>query len=205
MKNLVKTLMLTSFVFVCISCDSDDENTSNEFEILISDLQGEWVSNQLTVFPINIPDSPFQEAYLQEVFEFDGATNKITSTAYLDRELTIPVLIYKSVGPFEILQESSLFPNTWEADFGNTDQTLELTTDDSEILALFGFESCGITEIGVVYSINDGCSIFPSITECVEKDIIQVADGQLRFGTRTLDICEVRVETLQDTFYTKEN
>ncbi len=203
MKNITKTLALLFIVFVLHSCDSDDDNGIDPVASLINNLQGEWVSEELTVFPINIPNSDISEAYLQEVFEFKGQTNTISSTAYLDRDLTVPVLIYRSVGPFTVIGENPLFPNTWEADFANTNQTLELTTSDPEIISVFGFDDCGITEQGVVYNINDGCSIFPGIDDCIELDIIQVQNNTLRFGTRTTDICEVRVTTLQETFYTK--
>ncbi|MBP2833751.1 hypothetical protein J8281_16265 [Aquimarina sp. U1-2] len=203
--NKMNKFLITIVVLLCISCNSDDDgsNANPEAEV-VAQLQGTWISSETTVFPIADPDSPFAQAYLDEFFVFDGETNRIRSTAYADEALTQPILVYESVGPFTILRESDLYEETWEADFGNTSQTLELLTSDPEILNVFGFENCGITETGIVYNINEGCSIFPGIDDCIERDIIQVSNGRLRFGVRTEDICEVRVTVLQDKFYTKQ-
>ncbi len=195
-------LFLTVVIF--ISCSDDDVITQDDTSNIVEQLQGEWTSDQVSEFVIPIPNPTYEKVYQVEIFTFVDNANRLVNTSFADEELTIPLLRYISNGPFTVLRKSGLFENTWEADFGNTSQTIEVLTDDPAFFDLFGFASCGIEASNVVYNIDEGCSIFPGIDECVEKDIIQIANGELRFGTRAPDICTNRVTTLQEVRYRKQ-
>ncbi|MBP2830600.1 hypothetical protein J8281_00255 [Aquimarina sp. U1-2] len=197
-------IVLVCLLYFYSSCSNDDDSSAQDNkELVIQNLQGEWTSDQVVEFNIPIPNPNFEVVYQTEVFTFNGQSNQLVNTSYADRELTIPLLRYVSNGPFEILRESLLFEDTWEADFANTSQSVELLTDDAAFIELFGFQDCGVTTPNVIYPINEGCSIFPSVDDCIERDIIQITDGNLRFGTRTADICTQRVTTLQTVVYTQ--
>ena len=204
--NILVWLILLSFAFVSCSDDEDDFDRSEIDSIgdVITALQGTWSSDGVLELPIDVPGSPFSEVYQTETFTFADTLNTINVTIFADEGLTTPILNYRSTGPFTILGTSLSFEKTWEADFANTEQSLEILIDNQQLLDALGFSACGITEANVVYDITNGCSIFPGIDECIEQDIIQQKKNTLRFGSRTENLCENRASNLQEIIYTKD-
>ncbi|WKN41016.1 hypothetical protein [Tunicatimonas pelagia] len=204
--NIVVWVLLLPFIFT--ACSEDDDGLGqpkiNSTSDVVTELQGTWSSDGILEFPIDAPGSPFAVVYQTETFTFTDTLNTINVSIFADEGLTTPVLNYRSTGPFTILGTSSSFEKTWEADFANTEQSLEILLDNRQLLDALGFSACGITEANVVYDITDGCSIFPGIDECIEQDIIQLKNNTLRFGSREGDICANRASSLQDIIYTKD-
>lgn len=205
MKSLV-ALALLPLIFV--ACSENDDGPE-QLKVTTADditaaLQGTWSADGALELPVDAPGLPFTEVYQVQTFTFADTLNTVEVTIYADEGLTVPMFRYQSTGPFSVLAASSDFEKTWNADFANTEQSLEILLDSQELLDGLGFSACGITEVNVVYDITDGCSIFPGIDECIEQDIIQLKDDALRFGSREGNLCENRATSLQEIFYTKD-
>ena len=204
MKNLVTFVLLSLIFLACSEGDCPDQPKVTTVDDITAALQGTWSSDDVLVVPVDELGLPFDNVYQVQTFTFLDTLNTVEVTIYADEGLTVPMFRYQSIGPFKVLMASPDFVTTWEADFANTEQSLEILLDSQELLDGLGFSACGITEVNVVHDITDGCGIFPGIDECIEQDIIQLRDDALRFGSREGNLCENRATSLQEIIYTKE-
>lgn len=163
-----------------------------------TDALGTW---QTPIGEQPVPDGP--SAFVRATTIFTETAQDLIFEAFADPEGTIPLMTYRSSGPWKDMGTSQDVPGAMAVNMTNDYSRVEIFVDAPEIWAAINLSSCPL-EIGVEVDITDCVSGPPFIvTDCVDLDIVMVdEDGQrLRFGGGDVDRCVTRPTTLSEIAY----
>jgi hypothetical protein len=126
----------------------------------------------------------------------------LTTEAFFDEALTQRVLEYESVGPCEVVGQSSI-PGGFEVDCTNTSSVLTVFETDPALIEGLGFEDCGLTA-GVPRDVSDGCAA-PTfiVSNCVDQDVFALSEdgGSFQWGDQSQNRCVRRSTELEPSAF----
>ena len=143
-------------------------------------------------------------AHVRERLVFAEATNTISIEVFVDTNERVPLFTYASSGPYRLGSPSPAVPGAWMLDAENEVSTVTIFQNAPEVWQALNLGTCPL-RIGVAVEITD-CVAGPpfNAAQCVELDLVSVADGMLRLGARDTDRCLQRPTRLGETVYSAD-
>ena len=178
MKRLVT--LFVSLALIISSCDSNDDQASlAPIDVFRQSMVGDWQS-QSSEFDEEAQNFGYRTLSIQ------GDTWGIVVERFADMERTIPLFTLEFEGPYEITEESSVIPGSYNGTFSFSEKYFTTFIDP----ALLGLSDCDL-EIGVRKDVSDmDCGWLESVTHCpADYDLITVEGTVLTPGKRTEDMC----------------
>jgi hypothetical protein len=192
-KWIVATIVSTMGLVGC----SDDASTAPE-----ASFARRLIGSYERISTVPAPDGSTAYLLLSLTIEqSESSTTVIQSLkteAFFDEALTQRVLEYVSVGPCEVVGQSSI-PGGFEVDCTNTSSVLTVYATDPALIQGLGFEDCDLTA-GVPRDVSDGCAAPTfAVSNCVDQDVFALsADGSMfMWGDQSQDRCVRRTTDLE--------
>lgn len=144
---------------------------------------------QLSGTYLDLVPYSYGQAFGQRIFTFDNSKWTLEFTLGLDPELHQKVFQFRTYGTYQVLDRSTLVPNTYNALFREEKKFLTLLTDNTDLIEAFGFGNCQL-ELDKEKDISEaGCALWAAVEVCDEDhDLLALdAEGLLYFGVRPPD------------------
>ena len=185
------TALVIAVVPACTSDDDDDFVGEGK-----AALAGSWTAQ----FPVEFP---FGMAYLTETISVTNDIESIETRGFLDEARTMPVLTYRSGGPYTIVGRSQVVEGAFELELINDTNTIEAHAQLDEIFQAIGLDDCDL-KVDEQVDISGGCGgqLFP-VANCVDHDIFFTDGAILRVGDREVDRCQDFPRALGPATYLK--
>jgi hypothetical protein len=132
---------------------------------------------------------PWYGAWGKREFTFQNGQWTLRFTFALDPEMTRPVFIFRTGGPYSVGARSAAAPAAFETVFFEDSKHLTLMTEDARLATAMGLAPCGLS-VGVEADISErGCARWKPVKDCREDhDLLGMdASGGLLFGVRPRD------------------
>jgi hypothetical protein len=122
-------------------------------------------------------------------FTFDDGKWTLNFVLALDPKFENSVFAFRTLGSYEVTNESKTVPGAFETNFTEDKKFVTLLTKDAKLAEGFGLAACGL-ETGIEKDISEtGCSLWKPVATCgTDHDLLALdASGQLYFGVRPPD------------------
>lgn len=122
-------------------------------------------------------------------FTFDKGKWTLKFVLALDPEMKNQVFVFRTLGTFKVLDQSTIVPNAYNALFLEDKKWVTLKTTDEKLAQAFGLASCNfVVDVEKDISIT-GCSLWKAVKDCNEDhDLLSLdKEGKLYFGVRPPD------------------
>lgn len=160
---------------------------------------GTWVGPDLE--PTPAPDG--STAYLRRSVTFTPDLESLQLEVFADAEATQRLFTYQSSEPYAFGPASAAVPGAWEIDLTNDSSLVTIHVDAPELWQGINLGACPLV-IGTPVEIS-GCASGPPFNSsgCVDMDLLNVTEIQLRFGNQETDRCEERPTELDEAVYVR--
>lgn len=132
---------------------------------------------------------PYGTAFGQRIFTFEEGKWTLVFTLGLDPTLQQKVFQFRTFGTYQVLDQSTVVPDAYNALFLEEKKYLTLLTDNTDLIEAFGFNNCQL-QMGVEKDISkNGCALWSAVDICHEDhDLLAIdTEGLLYFGVRPPD------------------
>lgn len=176
--TFLSILFSLSSLFACT--DRNEVRPGQEMKEALQNLSGTYMDE--------VPYA-YGEAFGQRIFTFDEGKWTLSFTLGLDPKLENEVFQFRTVGTYQVLDQSNIVENAFNALFLEDKKYITLKTDIPNLAEAFGFSTCGLIK-DVEKDISEvGCATWAAVTDCNEDhDLLSLDEnGLLHFGERPAD------------------
>lgn len=163
-----------------IACGSTSSSSKSAAAVSLQQLEGTYADP--------VPYA-YGEAFGHRTFVFGDGRWSLDFVLGLDPQLNAQVFRFRTHGEYEILEASREVEGAFNAIFYEEQKLLTLLTDDTQLIAAFGLEPCGLVTDKELDISAEGCAGWRPVAECGgDHDLLMLtSDGGLRFGERPAD------------------